>query len=124
MFRTCFGHVPNMFWACLGHVSGMFRACFEHVSDMFRTCFGHVSAMFRTCFGHVSDIFRTCFRHVSDIIRDELGMVEGLFLHRCSEYRCIFFPSWNFGAKNIAAQFSPGTNFCATGITGGFLIAS
>ena len=54
------------------------------------------------------------------MFRDELGMVEGLFLHRCSEYRFIFSADLNFGAKDIAAQFSPGTNFGATGISGGF----
>ena len=65
-------------------------------------------------------MFGTCLQNFWDIIRDELGMAEGLFLHQCSEYRFIFSANWKFGAKNIAALLSPGTNFGATGITGGF----
>ena len=94
----------------------MFQTCFGDVSEMFRTCFGHVSGIFRGCFGDVSDMFWI----VSDKFRGELGMTEGLFLHRCSEYRFTLFVKRNFGAQNIAAQFSLDNNFGAMDITGGF----
>ena len=102
----------------------MFRTCFIYVLDMFRTCSRHVSHMFQTYFGHVSDMFQTCFGHVSDMFRGELGMTDGLFLHRCVEYRFTFFAKWNFGAKNIAAQFFRALFSVLRVSLGGFLIAS
>ena len=126
--KTCLVNIRHVLWS--QDMSCDHKTCIvitRHVSWSQDMSCGHDLDMIWKWFGHHLDIIWTWFGHDLDII---WGWVENggsvIFAPNlggdniASDFQC----SWNFGAKNIAAQFLRTLISVLWISPGGFLIAS